>query len=49
MFTKDDFSQTDLKLSELRSGLNNIISVCYHHNEYNTKKCTMQQKMLQSI
>ena len=49
MFTKDDFSQTDLKLSELRSGLNNIISVCYHHNEYNTKKCTKQQKMLQSI
>ena len=39
--TKDDLSQTDLNITELRSGVNNIDNVCYHHNEFYMKKYTM--------
>ena len=41
---KDDLSQIDLKLIELRSGVNNIVNVCYHHNEFYMKKYTKRQK-----
>ena len=45
VYTKDDLSQIDLKLIELRSVVNNIVNVCYHHNEFYMKKYTMQQKV----
>ena len=44
VYTKDDLSQIDLKLIELGRGVNYIVNVCYHHNEFYMKKCTMPQK-----
>ena len=44
VYTKDDLSQIDLKHIELRSGVNNIVNVCYHHNEFYMEKYTMREK-----
>ena len=44
VYSKDDLSQIYLKLVELRSGVSNIVNVCYHHNEFYMKKYTMQPK-----
>ena len=38
VYNKDDISQIGLKLTELRSGVNNIVNVCYHHNEFCMRK-----------
>ena len=46
VYTKDDLSQIGLKLTELRSGVNNLANHCYHHNEFYMKKYTMQQKKM---
>ena len=43
VYAKDDLSQFDLKLTELRSVVNNIANVCYHHNEF-YMRYTMQKK-----
>ena len=44
VYTKDDLSQIDLKLIELRSGVNNIANVCYHHNEFHIQRSTQCDK-----
>ena len=44
VYTKDDLSQVDLKLIELRSDVNNTVNVCCYHNGFYMKKYTMQQK-----
>ena len=44
VYNKDDLSQIDLKLTEIRSGVNNIVNVCCHHNEFYMMKYTMRQK-----
>ena len=41
VYTKDDLSQIDLKLTELTRGVNNIVNVCYH-NEFYMKKYSVQ-------
>ena len=42
VYTKDDLSQIYLKPTELRSGVNNIVNVYYHYNEFYRRKYTMQ-------
>ena len=42
VYIKDDLSQIYLKPTELRSGVNNIVNICYHHKEFCRRKYTMQ-------
>ena len=43
VYTKDDLSQIDLKLIELRCGVNIIVHARYHHSEFYLNKYTMRQ------
>ena len=43
VYTKDDLSQIDEKLIDLRSGVNDIVNVWYHLNKFYMKKYTVWQ------